>query len=55
MKYIVDTDALKDCLKLLHSPTIICGEKCIRLKDVIEMIDKFPKNKLEDVDLNKEK
>lgn len=60
MKHIVDTDALKDCLKLLHSPTTVCGKRCVYLENVIDMIDKFPKDKHANekvcgIDLKKEK
>ncbi len=44
MKYIVDIDALKDCLELLHkswSEHNVYGY--VRLGDVKAMIDKFPK------------
>lgn len=44
MKYIIDLDALKDCLKLLPNPTILNGDVCVRLDDVNVMIDKFPKD-----------
>ena len=44
MKYIVDIDALKDCLKLLHAPTTVYGKKCVYLENVLDMIDKFPKD-----------
>lgn len=43
MKYIVDLDSLKDCLGLLKTPTSVNGIDCVYLKDVNEMIDKFPK------------
>lgn len=48
MKYIVDLDALKDCLELIHSPSSVNGSKCVRLEDVKDMIDKFPKDELSD-------
>ena len=41
MKYIIDIDALKDCLDLL--PTSFSDIGCVELKDVIKMIDRFPK------------
>ena len=43
MKYIVDLDSLKDCIGLLKTPTSVNGIDCVYLKDVKEMIDKFPK------------
>lgn len=48
MKYIVDIDALKDCLGLLKTPTSINRISCVYLKDVKEMIDKFPKEEYVD-------
>lgn len=47
MKYIIDIDALKDCLGLLKTPSSINGISCVYLKDVKEMIDKFPKDEYE--------
>ena len=44
MKYIIDLDALKNCLDLLNNPTIINGNPTVYLADVIEMIDRFPKD-----------
>ena len=41
MKYIVDIDALKDCLDLLPSSHSDVG--CVDLHDVKRLIDKFPK------------
>ena len=46
MKYIVDLEALNSCLELLANPTIVSGERTVYLKDVKEMIDKFPKEDL---------
>ena len=43
MKYIIDIDALKDCLDLL--PTSYSDVGCVELKDVYKMIDRFPKEK----------
>lgn len=48
MKYIIDLDAIKDCLDLLNNPTIINGNPTVYLADVIEMIDKFPKDEYEE-------
>jgi len=42
MKYIVDIDALKDCLRLLPSERSY-GLEYVNLERVEEMIDKFPK------------
>ena len=42
-KYIIDVDALKECIKLLpksYDGTITI----IRMDDVIKLIDKFPKD-----------
>jgi hypothetical protein len=45
MKYIIDIDALKDCLDLL--PTSYTEIGSVNLNDVHAMIDKFPKEKLD--------
>ena len=42
-KYVIDVDALKECIKLLpksYDGTITT----VRIDDVFEMIDKFPKD-----------
>ena len=44
MKYIVDIDALKDCLDLL--PTSCSDIGCVELSDVKKMIDRFPKEEV---------
>lgn len=44
MKYIIDLDALKECLYLLPTSYLEIGS--VDLKDVIKMIDKFPKEKV---------
>ena len=41
MNYIIDIDALKDCLNLL--PVSYSDAESVCLTDVINMIDKFPK------------
>lgn len=43
MKYIIDLDALKDCLDLL--PTSYSDIGFVDLNDVKKMIDRFPKEK----------
>lgn len=43
MKYVIDIDALKECLKLLPKPTVIHGNSCVHLSEVFDMIDAFPK------------
>lgn len=45
-KYVIDVDALKECIKLL--PTRYDGSNftTVRIDDVFEMIDKFPKDPL---------
>lgn len=43
MKYIIDLDALKDCLDLL--PTSYSDIGSVDLNDVKKMIDRFPKEK----------
>ena len=45
MKYIIDIDALKHCLDLLDRP---CNSIYhVNLNDVYAMIDRFPKDKLD--------
>lgn len=53
MKYIVDIDALIDCLDLLPNPdtTDICGFH-VYLNDVRELIKKFPKDEYESNKMN---
>lgn len=46
MKYIVDIDALKDCLDLL--PTSYSDVGYVDLDDVMKMIDRFPKEEVID-------
>ena len=43
MKYIIDLDALKDCLDLLRNPVVYAAGPCVYLSEVKEMIDRFPK------------
>lgn len=43
MKYIIDLDALKDCLDLLPKPVKNGNLEYVCLLAVNEMIDKFPK------------
>ena len=43
-KYIVDIDALKDCINMLPIPYRINGVEMVCLDDVQKMIDKFPKD-----------
>ena len=47
MKYIIDIDALKDCLKLLPAYRIN-GLDHVDLNDVWEMINRFPKEEYDD-------
>ena len=43
-KYIIDVDALKECINLL--PKNYDGAiTTVRIDDVLEMIDKFPKDR----------
>lgn len=44
MKYIVDIDALKDCIDLLPKPVKSGNLEYVCLQAVKEMIDKFPKD-----------
>lgn len=46
MKYVVDIDALKSCLDLL--PTSCSDIGHVDLEDVKKMIDRFPKEEVED-------
>ena len=43
-KYIVDVDALKECIKLLPKKYDGSNFTTVRIDDVIKMIDKFPKD-----------
>ena len=45
-KYIIDVDALKECLQLLPTRYDVSNYTTVRLDDVLEMIDKFPKDSL---------
>ena len=52
MKYIIDLDALKECLELLAMPHK--KNKLVSVEAVNKMIDKFPKEEFsEDVKDNK--
>lgn len=44
MKYIIDLDALKECLNLLPKPIRNGNLEYVCLQAVKEMIDKFPKD-----------
>lgn len=44
MKYVVDLDALKNCLDLLPKPVRNGNLEYVCLQAVKEMIDKFPKD-----------
>lgn len=46
-KYIIDVDALKDCINLLPIPYRVNGVDMVCLNEVQAMIDKFPKDKYE--------
>lgn len=43
-KYIIDVDALKECLNLLPKKYDGSNFTTVRIDDVLEMIDKFPKD-----------
>ena len=45
-KYIIDVDALKECINLLPKKYDGSNFTTVRLDDIIEMIDKFPKDPL---------
>lgn len=45
-KYIIDVDALKECINLLPKKYDGSNFTTVRINDVIEMIDKFPKDPL---------
>lgn len=42
MKYIIDIDALKNVLNVMHKPYSINGNVCVYLDDIL--IDAFPKD-----------
>ena len=44
-KYVIDVDALKECIKLLPKKYDGSNFTTVRMDDVIEMIDKFPKDR----------
>lgn len=48
MKYIIDTDALKNVLDVMHKPYSINGKVCVYLDDVKDLIDAFPKDKFKE-------
>ena len=43
-KYIIDVDALKECIKLLPKKYDGSNFTTVRMDDVIKLIDKFPKD-----------
>ena len=45
MKYIVDIDALKDCLELTPQCKVN-GEPYVSLEIIKEMLDRFPKDEV---------
>jgi len=48
MKYIVDIGALKECINLLRKESLsLYGPAYIRFSEVIDLINKFPKEKVE--------
>lgn len=47
MKYIVDVDALKNCLELTPQCKVN-GEPYVSLEIIKEMIDRFPKDEIKD-------
>lgn len=49
MKYIMDVDALKKCLMLLSKPYSVNGNSCVYLEHVLELLDSFPKDALDDM------
>lgn len=48
MKYIIDIDALKDCLDLIPVTSTMDGRTLIDLEIVKKMIDKFPKDEVKE-------
>ena len=46
MKYIIDLDALKDCLELLATPRK--KDNLVDIEAVKKMIDKFPKEEFKE-------
>lgn len=51
MKYIIDIDALKDCLDLL--PTSYSDIGYVDLNDVKKLIDRFPKEEVKEKEKEK--
>lgn len=45
MKYIIDIDALKNVLNVMHKPYSINGNVCVYLDDIKDLIDEFKKEK----------
>lgn len=50
-KYLVDIDALKDCMELLETVRVN-GNRCVALHNVQLLIDHFPKDPV-DFDISK--
>ena len=48
MKYVVDIDALINCIDFLDVPSKINGNRCVYVEDVKNFIQEFPKDKLTD-------
>lgn len=53
MKYIVDINALKDCLELLPS-VAMNGKEWVSLVTVQTMIDKFPKEEVKEANVSED-
>jgi len=48
MKYVVDLEALKNCIDLLPTPVKANGEILVNRIDVKALIDAFPKDELKE-------
>ena len=48
MKYIIDLDALKECLNLMQRPFCHGGKDCVYLNDVKGLINSFPKDEFKE-------
>lgn len=46
MKYVIDIDALKNCLELLPNPMVVDDRKTVYLESVFDMINSFPKDEV---------
>lgn len=47
MKYIIDLDKFKECLDFLSKPVNFEGHQLVRLEDVKNFVDAFPKDEVD--------